>query len=61
MRLLVVDDDKEIRDMLKLTLQSEQFAVDTAPDGEKGSYAARTNEYDLIILDNMLPCKIQCP
>ena len=57
MRLLVVDDDKEIRDLLKLTLQSELFAVDTAEDGEKGSYAARTNEYDLVILDNMLPYK----
>src|SRR4051812_23127317 len=58
MRVLVVDDEKDIRDFLRTTLESEAFAVDTAPDGETGSYMARTNDYDLIILDNILPKKL---
>jgi len=57
MRILVVDDDTDIRNTLKLSLETEGFAVDTAPDGEQGSYLGRTNEYDLIILDLMMPKK----
>ncbi len=57
MRLLVIDDDKEVRDTLVQKLRAECFAVDAASDGEEGSYMARTNPYDLIILDNMLPKK----
>lgn len=57
MRLLVVEDEKKIRDFLKKTLEAEYFVVDTKVDGEEGSFAARTNNYDLIILDNLLPKK----
>jgi DNA-binding response OmpR family regulator len=57
MRLLVVEDEKEIRDFLTKTLQAECFAVDAKEDGEAGSFAARTNDYDLVILDNLLPKK----
>ncbi len=57
MRLLIIEDDTETRDFLKNGLQAEGFVVDTAEDGEKGSYIARTNDYDLIILDNILPKK----
>lgn len=57
MRLLVIDDDKEVRDTLIQKLRAECFAVDAAADGEEGSYMARTNSYDVIILDNMLPKK----
>jgi DNA-binding response OmpR family regulator len=57
MRLLVVEDEKEIRDFLKRSLEAEYFVVDIAADGEKGSYLARTNDYDLIILDNIMPKK----
>ncbi|MFC1801998.1 response regulator transcription factor [Patescibacteria group bacterium] len=57
MRLLIVEDNKEILDFLKISLAEECFAVDTAEDGEVGSYLARTNDYDVIILDNMLPKK----
>lgn len=57
MRILVVDDEKKLLDFLKLSLEAEYFAVDVAQDGEKGSYMARTNEYDLLILDNILPDK----
>jgi DNA-binding response OmpR family regulator len=57
MHILVVEDEKEISDFLRVSLEAECFAVDTAFDGETGSYLARTNNYDLIILDNILPKK----
>ena len=57
MRILVVEDEKKIRDFLKTSLEAECFAVDVSEEGEQGSYLARTNEYDLIILDNVLPKK----
>jgi two-component system, OmpR family, response regulator len=57
MRILIVEDEKEILKLLKKSLESECFSVDTAEDGERGSYLARTNDYDLIMLDNILPKK----
>ncbi len=57
MRLLIVEDDAETRDFLKLAFEAESYAVDTVSDGDKGSYLARTNDYDIIILDNSLPLK----
>lgn len=55
MNLLIVEDNKEILDFLRHSLKDEGFVVDTAADGQAGSYKARTNNYDLLILDNMLP------
>ena len=57
MRILLIEDEKELRESLKKSLEAECFNVDTASDGERGSYLARTNDYDLILLDNMLPKK----
>lgn len=57
MRLLVIEDEKEIRNFLKASLQTEMFSVDAAEDGERGLYLAKVNDYDLIILDNILPKK----
>jgi DNA-binding response OmpR family regulator len=57
MRLLVVEDDKDIQKFLKTAFQSECYIVDVANDGKKGSFLARTNEYDVIILDINLPEK----
>jgi DNA-binding response OmpR family regulator len=57
MRLLLIEDDEQIRNTLENRLSRESYAVDTAQDGDKGSYMARTNIYDLIILDNVLPKK----
>lgn len=57
MRVLIVEDEEGIASFLKAVLESEYFVVDVAEDGEKGSYMGRTNEYDIIILDNMLPKK----
>ncbi|MDB5254016.1 MAG: two component transcriptional regulator, winged helix family [Parcubacteria group bacterium] len=57
MKLLIIEDDPQVSAFLKRSFEAESFAVDTADDGEKGSFHARTNEYDAIILDNMLPKK----
>lgn len=58
MRILIIEDNKEIIDFLKVSLETECFIVDTVEDGERGSFLARTNDYDLIILDNILPKKM---
>jgi DNA-binding response OmpR family regulator len=55
MKILIIDDDKNILNSLKRSLKSENFSVDTADNGEKGIYLANINNYDLIILDNNLP------
>lgn len=57
MRILVVEDDIEIADFLEKSLREEGFVVDTARDGERGSYMARTNDYDFILLDYVMPKK----
>jgi len=57
MRVLVIDDEKGVRDTLTQRLRSECFAVDSADGGTKGSYLARTNDYDIVILDNAMPEK----
>lgn len=55
MRVLLIEDDRKISDALFRDLRGEGYAVDTAGDGEKGEYLAKINDYDLIILDIMLP------
>lgn len=57
MRILLVEDDESILEFLKLRLKSEGFSVDTEKDGNKGSFLARTNTYDVIVLDYVLPRK----
>ena len=57
MRVLVIEDEKKIADFLKESLEAEYFAVDVMEDGDKGAYYAQINEYDLIILDFLLPKK----
>lgn len=58
MRILVVEDEKEISHFLKVGLEAELFTVDIAEDGERGLFLAKTNEYDLLVLDNILPKKL---
>lgn len=58
MRILVIEDDPSMRELLKINLEGESFAVDTAEDGKRGSFLARVNDYDVIILDNILPFKL---
>jgi DNA-binding response OmpR family regulator len=57
MRILLIEDESDIIRFLQPSLESESFVVDVATDGAEGSRQARLNEYDLIILDNMLPKK----
>ena len=54
MRLLVIEDDSALRQSLAATLREENYAVDTAADGEEGAYKARCGAYDAILLDLML-------
>jgi DNA-binding response OmpR family regulator len=55
MRILVVEDDVQIADMLAEALANCQYMVDVAQDGEEAWYWAETYEYDLILLDVTLP------
>jgi DNA-binding response OmpR family regulator len=55
MRLLIVEDNRSLLKSLKKGLVEESFAVDTAEDGEEGLYLAEANDYDVVILDLMLP------
>ena len=55
MRLLIVEDDAPLRDALRQGLEEAGFAVDASADGEEGLWYARSNEYDVIVLDLMLP------
>ena len=55
MRVLLVEDHKPLVRALKQGLEEEGFAVDVGTDGEEGDYKARTADYDVIILDLMLP------
>lgn len=53
MRILIIADDEIIAKFLKLSLQKEGFIVDVVTDCEKGSFLALTNNYALVILDNI--------
>lgn len=55
MRILVIEDDNRIASFIRRGLREEQYTVDVAADGEAGLYLAQTNDYDLLILDLMLP------
>lgn len=58
MRILLIEDDIELAKILIECLKSEHMTVDTCHEGDTGSYVARTNSYDLILLDQILPKKI---
>jgi two-component system OmpR family response regulator len=55
MRILVIEDDPVLLRSLAATLREENYAVDTAADGEEGLYKARETAYDAVLLDVMLP------
>lgn len=57
MRVLVVEDEHKIAQALKRGLEQERYAVDVAFDGEEGLACAQAEQYDLIVLDRMLPGK----
>ena len=56
-RILIVDDNAEIREIIHVLLEGESFGIDEAADGEAALLLVRENSYDLIILDIMMPGK----
>jgi DNA-binding response OmpR family regulator len=55
MRILVVEDDKQLASALRRGLEGEGYAVDVALDGREGEWLAVENAYDVLVLDVMLP------
>ena len=54
-KILIVEDEKDIRNLLIFNLQKHHYEVDSIHDGEKALSLIRKNKYDLILLDIMLP------
>lgn len=57
MKILIIDDDTDVVDFIKTNLRNNSYTVDSAYDGEGGSYMARTGVYDVVIIDYSLPDK----
>ena len=57
MRVLLIEDDRKAAKLLAKGLHEEGFVVDVAPTGEEGEEQAAINEYDVIVLDWLLPGK----
>jgi DNA-binding response OmpR family regulator len=55
MRMLLIEDEKKLCDLIERALKAERYALDVAADGQSGWELANTYNYDLIILDLMLP------
>ena len=55
MRVLVIEDEEKMADVLKRGLEEESFEVDVASDGDRGLELAKTSQHDFIILDIGLP------
>jgi two-component system copper resistance phosphate regulon response regulator CusR len=56
-RLLLAEDDRQLRESIARGLREASYAVDDAPDGGKALFLASVNEYDAIILDVVLPVR----
>jgi DNA-binding response OmpR family regulator len=57
MRILIVEDEKDVADFVKKVMEEESHAVDTVYDGKNGEDFALSESYDLVILDILLPKK----
>jgi len=57
MRILVVDDERNLTEQIRLALSQQKYTVDTASDGQEALNKIFTESYDLILLDIMLPKK----
>ncbi len=55
MRILLIEDERRVAEAISKNLKAESFAVDIARTGSEGEYLAKVNEYDVIVLDLMLP------
>jgi len=57
MKILVVEDDRKVAGFIEQGLREEGYAVDVAPDGDEATMLAHVYDYDLVVLDVMLPKK----
>ena len=57
MKILVVEDDRKVAGFIEQGLREEGYAVDVAPDGQEATMLAHVYDYDVIVLDVMLPQK----
>ncbi len=57
MKILIIEDDEKIVNFLKKGLEEESYTIDYSLNGEEGIYLASVNDYDLILLDIMIPLK----
>jgi DNA-binding response OmpR family regulator len=57
MKILVVEDDRKVAGFIEQGLKEEGFVVDVAPDGDEATMLAHVYEYDIILLDVVLPRK----
>jgi DNA-binding response OmpR family regulator len=57
MKILVVEDDRKVAGFIEQGLREEGYAVDVAPDGNEATMLAHVYDYDLVVLDVMLPKK----
>jgi DNA-binding response OmpR family regulator len=57
MRILVVEDDRKVASFLERGLREDGYSVDVAHDGDDGAFKAHVTDYDLLVLDIMLPEK----
>lgn len=55
MRLLLIEDSSRLRRGLEMAFRKAGYAVDAAGDGEEGLWCAESNDYDVVVLDIMLP------
>ncbi len=55
MRVLVIEDDQDVADYLNKGLRESDYVVDHAPDGKEGMTMAASGDYDVMIIDRMLP------
>jgi len=54
-RILLVEDEHKVASFIRSALEEQSYAVDVSHDGEEGYYLAESTDYDLVILDIMLP------
>ena len=55
MRILLIEDDPDLNNQVKNSLEDSGYSVDTAVDGEEGHFLGDTEPYDAVILDLGLP------
>lgn len=55
MRILIVEDEFNLADVIRKSLEKEKYVIDISGDGEEALYNIHSNIYDLVILDVMLP------